>query len=198
MCCAELPCILNSIYSASAFRSIRILDLVKCYLSLFYCFWRTTLWSQKGLNTENIVFMISVSEPQKSGKLFRLENLQLHCKQDSIPVGCVPTAKVASTRGGGVPPYPTPHILLLDTLPPILPSKDMGPEIPYPPRKDLVLGIPYPLSTDKNPWKHYLSAASLAVGNNALILTNTLSSHSCYVAVNTEIRYEEEGGEISQ
>ena len=170
MCCAELPCILNSICSASAFKSIRILDLVKCYLSLFYCIWRTTLWSQKGLNTENIVFMTSVSEPQKSGKLFRLENLQLHCKQDSIPVGCVPTAKVASTPGG-VPPYPTPpryptpgyptpHIpyplertwdqryptpwkghRTRDTLPS---GKKPGTRDTLPPEKDLGPEIPYP------------------------------------------------------
>ena len=83
--------------------------------------------------------MISVSEPQKSGKLFRLENLQLHCKQDSIPVGCVPTAKVASTRGGGTPipypPYPTPGYPT-----PYIPY----PHIPYPLERTWDQGYPTP------------------------------------------------------
>ena len=112
------------------------------------------------------VFIISVSEPQKSGKLFRLENLQLHCKQDSIPVGCVPTAKVASTPGWGSTPIPYPQIPYSwipyplertwdqryptlwkepdtrDTLPP---EKDLGPEIPYPQKGPGTRDTQYPV-----------------------------------------------------
>ena len=65
--------------------------------------------------------------------------------QESIPVGCVPTAEVASTMGGGSRVYPALGYPTLcfpdtpldtqptpDTLPP--PRKDMRPKIAYPPK----------------------------------------------------------------
>ena len=79
-----------------------------------------------------------------------LISLILNLKQESIPVGCIPTMAVASTPvgvgvGGRVYPtigYPTPWIPY--TNPPI-PYR----LIPYPlyslhPRRDLILEIPYP------------------------------------------------------
>ena len=62
-------------------------------------------------------------------------------QQESTPVGCIPTAEVASSRGGGmVYPldtlspryYNPPHTLpLLDILSPEypIPTKDMGPVV---------------------------------------------------------------------
>ena len=69
-------------------------------------------------------------------------------KQESIPVGCVPTAEVASTSGGVgvVRVYP------LDT-----PQPDMGHStrdtLPYPSRKGPGTSDTLPLRTDKHPWK---------------------------------------------
>ena len=57
----------------------------------------------------------------------------------SIPVGCVPTAEVASTPGWGVDPYPRYPSPGYPTPPP----KGHGTRDTTPPRKDLVSGIPY-------------------------------------------------------
>ena len=98
---------------------------------------------------------------------------------DLLKIGCVPTAAVVSTGGGGIlyPQIPYP----LDTLPPdSLPLRYHTPSPDtQPPGKDRVPEIPYPLEghgtkdtlhppvnrmTNTRFWKHYLHATSLAVG----------------------------------
>ena len=54
------------------------------------------------------------------------------------------------------------------------PRRNMGPEIPYPPWQDMGPGIrkgpgTYLPWTDTHLWKHYLSATSLAGGNNTTL-----------------------------
>ena len=73
---------------------------------------------------------------------FHLKYYQL--EQETIPVGCIPTATGASTLGGidlhiGSPGIPYP----LDTLPPVYPNPKPYPlGMHYPPRMNLVQRIP--------------------------------------------------------
>ena len=89
-------------------------------------------------------------------------------EQDSIPVGCVLIAEVASTL------YSLFYLLIPNPLSPPVGTWDQR---YLTPQKEPGTRDTLPLVDRQKPVKHYLSAASLAVGNNALILTNTLSSH---------------------
>ena len=86
--------------------------------------------------------------------------------QESIPVGCVPTTKVASILGGVHTPIPYPPIPYPWIHTPYY-SQERTRDHRYPkPWKDLVPGIPYPSRVDRQHlWKHYLLAMLLAVDN---------------------------------
>ena len=114
---------------------------------------------------------------------------QNNVNQESIPVGCVPTAEVASTMGGGSRVYPA-----LGYPTPCFP--DYSPGYPADPRyittpkkghetkdslpheRNWYQGYPTP-NVDRHLWKHYLPATSFAVGKYHVTCSEPWPQASC-------------------